>query len=70
MAMTTIDLRESPSKSRAADVNPIESFTVSPPQSPHFEIPTQLWVLFCIAGALILVSTMALFLYGQVSIGI
>ena len=65
--MTAIDLAKSPSTSSAADNDP---FTVSPPQSPHFEIPTQLWVLFCIAGALTLASTMALFLYGQVSIGI
>ena len=68
--MTTIDLRESPSKSIAKIVDPIESFAAAPPQSPHFEISAQLWVLFCVAGALIMLSTMALFLYGQVSIGI
>lgn len=68
--MTTIDLRTRPSQTGAADTDPVESFTNASTQAPHFEISAQLWVLMCIAGALILVSTVALFLYGQGSVGI
>jgi len=68
--MTTIDLRTRPSQTSTADTDPVESFTISAPQEPHFEISAQLWVLMCVAGALILVSTVALFLYGQGAVGI
>jgi len=69
MAMTTIDLRTRPSQPIAADNDPAESIAVRPLQSPHFEIPVQLWVLLCVAGGLVLMTTIALFLYGQGSVG-
>lgn len=68
--MTTIDLRKRPSQQSAANIDPVESFTVTPTQPPQFEIPGQLWVLMCVGGALLLVSTVLLFMYGQGSIGI
>ena len=68
--MTTIDLRTRPSQSIATDTDSTESLTTVPSQSPQFEIPGQLWVLMCVGGALLLVSTVLLFMYGQGSIGI
>ena len=68
--MTTIDLRTRPAQTSAAETDPVESFTATSPQTPQFEISTQLWILMCLAGALILVSTVALFVYGQGSVGI
>lgn len=68
--MTTIDLRTRPSQTSAAESDPVESVAQASPQAPQFEISTQLWMLMCLAGALILVSTVALFLYGQGSVGI
>jgi hypothetical protein len=68
--MTTIDLRTRPSQTSAAEADPVEPFTPALPQAPQFEISTQLWMLMCLAGALILVSTVVLFVYGQGSVGI
>lgn len=68
--MTTIGLRTRPSQMIAAETDPVESFTQASPPAPHFEISAQLWVLMCLAGALILVSMAALFLYSQGSVGI
>lgn len=72
--MTTIDQLTRPSQTSAAETDPVEAFTqgapAAPPQAPQFEISTHLWTLMCLAGALILVSTVALFLYGQGSVGI
>lgn len=68
--MTTIDLRTRPSQTSAAETDPVASFTPASPQAPQFEISTHLWILMCLAGALILVSTVALFVYGQGSVGI
>ena len=70
MAMTTIDLRTRPSQPSATDTDSTESFRTVSPQSPQFEIPGQLWGLRCVGGALLLVSTILLFMYGQGSIGI
>ena len=68
--MTTIDLRTRPSQPIETTDDSTELSNVSPMPTPHFEIPAQLWVLLCAAGGLILVSTIALFLYGQGSVGI
>ena len=76
--MTTIDLRTGPARRSASDIDAVESFNdsdavafkFSTSPSSKFEITTELWVLLCVAGALTLISTSALFLYGQGSVGI
>jgi len=76
--MTTIDLHTGPAHRSASDIIAVESlndpdavaFKVGTSPSPKFEITTELWVLLCVAGALTLISTLALFLYGQGSVGI
>ena len=68
--MAALDLQSKPHQLSAVDDDPAEPSTVVVPQSPQFEIPGQLWMLMCIAGALMLVSTVALFVFGQGSIGL